>query len=99
MQIDLEGIQERIIAFPVSEGRYGRVLGAQDGKVLYNRYPLQGALDRASQSNGPRADGLLLSYNFDEQKEETLVFRLDQLSTFPLTGERSSIAQATRCGW
>jgi tricorn protease len=72
MQVDLEGIQERIIAFPVSEGRYGRILGAQDGKVLYSRYPLQGALDRPSQTNGPRADGLLLSYNFDDQKEETL---------------------------
>jgi tricorn protease len=72
IQIDLEGIQERIVAFPVPEGLYGRILGTQDGKVLYSRYPLRSALDQSWISNSPQADGTVLCYNFDEQKEETL---------------------------
>jgi tricorn protease len=84
LQIDLEGIQDRIIAFPVVEGRYGRILGTQEGKVLYSRYPLQSALDRPPMSNAPRADGLLLSYNFEEQKEETLY---SDLTSFHLSAD------------
>jgi tricorn protease len=88
LHIDLEGIQERIIAFPAPEGRYGRILGTQDGKVLYSRYPLQSALDRAPISNLPRADGLLLSYNFEEQKEETFY---SDLTSFDLSADGRTI--------
>lgn len=88
MQIDLEGIQERILPFPLPEGRYGRILGTQDGKVLYSRYPLRGALERNTDSNAPQADGLLLAYNFEEQKEETLY---SDLTWFNLSADGRTI--------
>jgi len=88
LQIDLENIQERIIAFPVPEGLYGRILGTQDGKVLYSRYPLRSALDRAPGSHAPRADGSLLSYNFEDQKEETIC---SDLTGFRLSADGRTI--------
>ena len=72
VQIDLEGIEDRLVAFPVQEGIYGRIQGLQDGKVLYSRYPIQNALDDDSPRD-PSAKGSLYLYNFDEQKEELFV--------------------------
>jgi tricorn protease len=86
-QIDLENIQERIVAFQYRR-RYGRILGTQDGKVLYSRYPLRSALDQAWYSNAPQADGALLSYNFEEQKEETLY---TDVTSFKLSADGRTI--------
>ncbi len=73
MQIDLEGIQARIIPFPVAEGRYGRIFGTRSGKVIYSRYPVEGMLDDDLDSKpGPR--GSLMVYDFEDQKEDFLVY-------------------------
>ncbi len=74
IQIDLEGIQSRIIAFPVDEGLYGRVLGTKDGKVLYTWYPVEGSLGRTwAQQGEPPAKGTLVVYSFEDQKEDEIV--------------------------
>jgi tricorn protease len=72
IQIDLDGIEDRLIAFPVSEGIYGRILGLDKGKVLYSRFPIQGTLNQDFLDDAG-AKGTLLVYNFEDQKEETLV--------------------------
>jgi tricorn protease len=73
IQIDLEGITQRILAFPVPEGRYGRIMGIKDGRVLYSRYPVEGALRQSWLPNTPPAKGELYCYDFKEQKEEGLI--------------------------
>lgn len=74
MQIDLDGIQARIIEFPVDEGLYGRIAGLKDNKVLYSWYPVEGALGRSWRDPGePPAKGTLAVYSFDDQKEEELI--------------------------
>lgn len=73
VRVDVEGIDRRIVAFPVEEGRYGRILGLKDGKVLYSRYPVEGALNQSWASGTPDAKGSLYLYDFSEQKEERLV--------------------------
>lgn len=71
IQVDLDGIEQRILAFPVPEGIYGRVAGAKNGKAVYTRFPVEGAIQRqAMQDHAPR--GTLYAYNFEEQKEEHL---------------------------
>ncbi|MCA1644358.1 MAG: peptidase, partial [Chloroflexi bacterium] len=40
IEIDLDGIAERVLAFPVPEARYGRVEGIK-GKVLFSSYPIE----------------------------------------------------------
>ncbi len=44
MRIDLEGIDKRIVAFPVPDARYGQIAGIP-GKALFTVYPIQGQLD------------------------------------------------------
>ncbi|HWQ83892.1 MAG TPA: S41 family peptidase [Anaerolineales bacterium] len=72
IEIDLEGIQERIIAFPVPEGRYRQVRGTRSGKVLYTRYPVDSTLDESNDEERA-ARGNLYFYNYEDQKEEMLV--------------------------
>jgi tricorn protease len=74
LQIDLEGIETRVVAFPVELGLYGRILGTKEAKVLYSRYPIEGSLNHNwAPSTEPSAKGTLLTFNFDELKEETVV--------------------------
>lgn len=73
MQIDLDGITERIVAFPTVIGNYARISGIK-GKALYSWYPLEGALSRTRQSRfEPPARGRLMVYDFDSQEEDTLI--------------------------
>jgi tricorn protease len=83
IRIDLEGITGRVVVFPVQEGRYGRILGTKDGKVLYTRYPVEGTLGQDDLSFEPQANGTLLSYNFEDQKEETVLFGVSDFAVTP----------------
>lgn len=74
VEIDLDGITDRVIAFPIGVARYGRVLGIK-GKVLYSWYPLEGSRGR-SWFDRPSPNGTLECYDFETQKEEKLAERL-----------------------
>jgi tricorn protease len=73
LTIDVEDIEDRIIAFPVKEEIYGRVLGTANGNVLYTRFPVEGALSSPIFDPTPQTKGTLLTYKFEDQKEETLI--------------------------
>ncbi len=77
VEIDLEGIQQRILAFPVSESRYGRVMGALDGKVFYSVFPVEGIVDELEGHAEPPSRGVLMFYDFEEQKEEHFLHGLN----------------------
>lgn len=89
VQIDLEGIEKRILAFPVEEGIYGRIAGIKDGRVIYSRYPAEGALNVPWLPGVPPAKGTLLVYDFEQQKEETL---LNRLSGFKVSPDGATLA-------
>ncbi|WP_329079859.1 S41 family peptidase [Streptosporangium sp. NBC_01469] len=67
--IDLDGIENRVVVFPVPEGRYDAIAGIK-GKAVYLTFPVEGSLgdDYADSS-----DGTLHVYDFAKQKQETLV--------------------------
>src|SRR5436190_900321 len=44
IRIDLEGIEQRVVAFPVPDGRYGQIMGIPN-KALFTSFPIQGQLD------------------------------------------------------
>lgn len=70
--IDFEGIEDRVVAFPVPEGRYGRIRGAH-GRAIFSSYPVEGALSEDWFSGGPpAAKGKLEAYVFDTMKTETV---------------------------
>ncbi len=72
VEIDLDGIEDRIVAFPVPEGRYGQVWGIK-GKVLFTSLPIEGSLGDSWLPGEPAATGFIEMYDFEEQKQETLV--------------------------
>jgi tricorn protease len=73
VEIDLDGIADRAVAFPVPTGRYGSVQGIK-GKVLFSVYSVEGT---RSDRSGP--SGALECYDFETQKQERLA---DGLSEF-----------------
>ncbi len=73
IKIDLKGIEDRIIEFPVPEGNYASI-AAIPGKVLYLSYPLESALKEESQD--PTTYSHLECYDFAMQKSETLISKV-----------------------
>jgi tricorn protease len=80
IEIELDGITERVLAFPVAEARYGRVEGIK-GKVLFSMYPIEGSRGRSRAEEDQPARGMLESYDLETQKQERLV---DGLSDFSI---------------
>jgi tricorn protease len=73
IQIDLDGISDRVLAFPVPEGRYGQIRGLK-GKAIFSIYPIEDARHQdLSPGKIPRAKGKLQVYNFEDLNHETLI--------------------------
>jgi tricorn protease len=72
IEIDLDGIADRVLAFPVKEARYGRIEGIK-GKVLFSSYSIEGARGRADRDEDRAQRGIVESYEFETQKQERLV--------------------------
>ena len=95
--IDLEGISQRVVAFPYPRGRYGQIAGIE-GKVIFTAFPVPGTSSGDDES-GSR--GVLHVYDFKEQKKDTLVsgiegFRLsrDSKTLVYVTGNRLRVIRA-----
>ncbi|MBA3825390.1 MAG: PDZ domain-containing protein [Ktedonobacterales bacterium] len=81
--IDLDGIRERIVAFPVPEGRYDRVQGTPNG-VLYAFHSVTGTRDEDWSPNTPPAHGSVDFYNFETYKAER---QIDGVSDFAVSAD------------
>ncbi len=80
IKIDLKGIEDRILEFPVSEGDYVTIRGIP-GKALYLSRPFQSVIEK--EENGT-SQGNLECYDFVLKKEDTL---MTQVSSFTLSGD------------
>ena len=96
--IDLEGITERVVAFPVRVGRYGRVQGIR-GKVLFSSYPVEAGRSPIGADRQPR--GVLECYDLNSHKQERLAERLSEFWVGPdartllyRSGERLRVLRA-----
>jgi tricorn protease len=88
VDIDFDGIESRIVAFPVPDGRYQQIAGIR-GKVLFTSLPIEGSLgDNWPPASEPSAKGTLEAYDFDAQKSETLV---SGVSYFVLSLDRKTL--------
>ena len=72
IRVDLDGIVDRVLAFPVPEGRYGRIAGVAH-KAIFTIFPIKGSLEDDQDGEGNGNDGLLRAWNFKEFRAETLV--------------------------
>jgi len=75
VHIDFEGIDRRIVAFPVPEGRYAHVAGAS-GRVFFSSWPIQGSLDVDEES----PTGKLEAWVYDTEKAEPVVEGMNEFS-------------------
>jgi len=82
IKIDLEGIEERVVAFPVPEGRYGQIYGIK-GKALFTSFPVQGSIGQSWRNPENKPKSSLEMYSFDEQKKETIVSEVDNFQIGP----------------
>jgi tricorn protease len=76
VQVDLDGIERRIAAFPVPEGRYGAI-AATARHVLWTSFPVPGAHGRGGHKEAP---GRLEAFDFDTLRAEPWVERVDEFA-------------------
>jgi tricorn protease len=74
--VDLDGIERRVAAFPVPEGRYGTI-AATPRHVLWTCFAVPGAHGRGGHKEAP---GQLEAFDFDTLRTETWVDRVDQFA-------------------
>ncbi|MCS6989359.1 MAG: PDZ domain-containing protein [Chloroherpetonaceae bacterium] len=86
VQIDFDGIAERVVEFPVPEGRYVAI-GAAKGKAFFLNNPIQGAM------SDERAGGALEVFRFDEKKRETL---FEDVESFELSPDGKTLVMSQK---
>jgi tricorn protease len=86
--IDLDGIADRIVAFPVEEAKYGQI-DAIKGKVFYTVHPVEGARGQPWLSAEPPAKATLKVFDLGKLKESVFV---DAITSFTLSGDGSAMA-------
>ncbi|MGL5082497.1 MAG: S41 family peptidase [Microcoleaceae cyanobacterium] len=75
LEIDLDGIENRIVRFPVPEGIYRQIQGLK-GKVLWSSVPVEGSLEEDWAEIEPDSKAALEVYDFAEQKRDRVVSNL-----------------------
>ena len=85
VRIDLDGIVRRVAAFPVAEGRYGRIAGVAGAKVVWNAQNVVGAHGRGGHKE---AAGKLERFDFATGRTETLAEKVDD---FAVAGDGVSL--------
>jgi tricorn protease len=85
-QIDFEGIENRLIPFPVDEGLFGQIVGLK-GKVMFTAIPLEGTMGHEG-STEPDAEDELFIYEFDGQKLTSIA---DGITEFSVNQDRSTM--------
>jgi tricorn protease len=70
VDIDFDGIEQRIVLLPPPAGNYGAIATAK-GKIVYIRYPNTGA---------PDGKGSLKFFDLDKKEEKTIIDGVDNFS-------------------
>ncbi len=88
VEIDLEGIQERVVALPLEDAIYTQ-LEAIPGKLLYTTRPIEGAKSMSLFGGGePPAKQTLAAFDFKTQSSETLV---SGITSFSVSADRKTL--------
>ena len=90
INIELDGIEQRIVAFPYSHGMYGQIAGVE-GKAIFTTYPVKHATNAPGEEE-PSDKGKLHAYDFKEQKKEVLV---SDIASFTLSRDYKTLLYRT----
>lgn len=87
LTIDFDGIENRIVAFPVEEGLY-LDLAAAKGRVFYTQFPIEGSIDVPMLETTPQPKSRLKVYDFKKREETVLA---EKVTDFGLSLENSAL--------
>jgi tricorn protease len=73
--IDFEGIEQRILAFPVDEGRFGQIVGLKN-RVVFSRYHVRGIKPNFNFLDDQQDAGWLIAYDLEEQRAANVIREL-----------------------
>ncbi len=71
IEIDFDGIQGRILAFPVDEGEYGQIVAVRN-RALFTKFEVRGIKPGDRGWDAPEPSGTLLAYDFEQQRCATI---------------------------
>jgi len=86
LEIDFEGIADRVIALPVPVARYDSVAGLP-GKVLFSSQPVEGKLV-TNVSAEPASNAILECFEYETLEKKTLI---NNLSSYQLSLDRKTL--------
>ncbi|MEM3269882.1 MAG: PDZ domain-containing protein [Saccharolobus sp.] len=81
-EIELEGIGDRVVPFPVDEDNYVQIAGAKNNKVFLLSYPIKGYVTQGE------VYGRLEVYDLENKTKELFA---DNVSGFTLSGDKGKI--------
>ena len=79
VEIDLEGIGGRILAFPVDEGEYGEIVAVRE-RVYFTKFDVRGIKPADHAWNDEEEPGTLLAYDFEQQRCATVATECSQIA-------------------
>ena len=85
VRIDLPGIERRVAAFPVAEGKFGQIAGVAGNKVIWTAFGIAGAHGRGGHKEAP---GRVELFDFATLRAEPLV---DRVERFALAADRTTL--------
>ncbi|MEW6745917.1 MAG: S41 family peptidase [Planctomycetota bacterium] len=88
VEIDLDGIAQRVVQFPVEADNYSSLASAP-GKVFYMSEPLLGVMEMPLFEEDEEPRRKLHVYDLEEKKDETFI---DSLRDYTLSGDGKRIA-------
>ncbi len=90
-RVDVEGLADRIVPFPVEAARYSDLRTAKSG-VLWLRHPLRGVLGSALAPQAQQPVTTLERYDLDRLRSEELA---DDIDDFAVTGDGERLLLAS----
>ena len=88
VEIDFDGIEGRILSFPVDEGEYGRIVAVKN-RVLFTKFEVRGIKPGDRDSEEEHAGGTLLAYDFEQQRSAAVA---TEVSDIVLSNDRHTLA-------
>ena len=92
IEIDFDGIQGRILAFPVDEGEYGEIVAVRN-RALFTKFEVRGIKPQARTWDEEDVAGTLLAYDFEQQRSATVATDVSEIA---LAADRHTLVYRSR---
>lgn len=79
IEIDFEGIEGRILAFPVDEGDYGQLVAVRN-RVLFTKFEVRGIKPNDRSWDEEEQGGTLVAYDFEQQRSAAIATDVSQIA-------------------